>query len=74
MNVEELGYVEEMRHRLGVASDDTTLDKKIEQMLPMDRVRLLAGWFLGDPRWADTFKDYFESQGLYLTTNPDVND
>jgi hypothetical protein len=37
----------------------------------MERVGLIAGWFLGDNGWADTFKDYFESQGLYLTTNAD---
>jgi hypothetical protein len=64
--IEELGYVEEMRQRLGLEADDTSRDRQIEEMEPMERVRLLAGWTLGDPDWADTFKDFFESQGLYL--------
>jgi len=56
---------------MGVTETDTRLDKKILVMSPLERVRLLAGWFLGDPAWADTFKEYFESQGLYLTTDED---
>lgn len=73
LTIEELGYVEEMKRRLGFHGDDPTINKDIENMKPMQRVRLLAGWFLGDEYWADTFKQYFESQGLYLTTNPDAD-
>lgn len=71
LTIEELGYVEEMRQRLGLDENDTSADVRLEKMHPMRRVRLLAGWYLGDPYWADTFKGYFESQGIYLTTNPD---
>ncbi len=70
LTIEELGYVEEMRQRLGLEKDDTSRDKEIEDMEPLKRVRLIAGWYLGDPNWADTFKDYFESQGLYLSDKP----
>jgi hypothetical protein len=69
--IEELGYVDEMRQRLGLEAGDTSCDEEIVAMSPMERVGLIAGWFLGDNGWADTFKDYFESQGLYLTTNAD---
>ena len=69
MNIEELGYIEEMRQRLGGNADDPTFDCDILIRSPLARVRLIAGWFLGDEEWADTFKDYFESQGLFLTTN-----
>lgn len=66
----KLFYIKEMRQRLGFDEDDTTPDSEIEKMSPMERVRLISGWFQGDGLWADTYKWYFESQGLYLTTNP----
>jgi outer membrane protease len=42
-------------------------------MTPFKRVSLIAGWRHGDDTWADTYKSYFESQGLYLTTNPNAD-
>jgi hypothetical protein len=69
LTIEEIGYVDEIRARLEYNSSD----KEIENMEPMERVRLLAGWFLGYESWTDTFKGYFESQGLYLTTNPEAD-
>ena len=42
-------------------------------MTPIERVELIAGWYLGSGGWAYNFKTYFESQGLFLTTNPDAN-
>ena len=72
MDINELGYVEEMRQRLGLSRSNTCLDDRIEKMEPMERVRLIAGWINGDPAWADIWKEYFESQGLYLTTNPNA--
>lgn len=73
VTIDDLGYVEEMRRRLGLSKDDTSRDKEIEDMDPLDRVRLIAGWHLGDADWADIFKNYFESQGLYLTTDSEAN-
>ena len=70
MTIEEMGYVDVMRQRLGLKKDDTRKDKVIESMEPMERVRLIAGWYHGNGLWADTYKEYFESQGIYLTTNP----
>lgn len=66
MNIDELGYVEEMRKRLGLEEDDTTLDPRIEQMTPLKRVGLIAGWYLGDASWASTFKEWCESQNMIL--------
>ena len=73
LTIEEIGYVEELRRRLGLKEDDNSLDNEIEEMDPMERVSLLAGWFLGSEAWAYTFKGYFESQGLFLTTNPEAD-
>ena len=70
MKIEEMGYVSEMRQRLGIEKDDISRDADLLAMPPMGRVRLIAGWFHGDGRWADTYKSYFESQGIFLTTNP----
>ena len=71
--INELDYVEEMRQRLGLKPDDTSKDEEIEKLSPFQRVRLIAGWYLGHPDWADTFKEYCESQGIYLTTDPEAN-
>lgn len=30
---------------MGLAKDDTSLDKEIENMKPMERLRLIAGWY-----------------------------
>ena len=70
MTVEEMGYVDAMRQRLRLEKDDASKDKVIESMEPMERVRLISGWYHGSGIWADTYKKYFESQGIYLTTNP----
>lgn len=71
MSDSEIENIEYIRGRLGLSTDDTSEDAKITAMKPMDRVRLIAGWKLGSDEWADQFKDWFEGQGLYLTTNAD---
>ena len=73
LTIEELGYVKEMRQRLGLDPNNKSKDKFIESISPMRRVRLITGWYLGDGFWADSFKSYFWSQGLYLTTNPNAD-
>ena len=73
MAVEEMGYIDAMRQRLGLKQDDTSKDGDIEKMQPIERVRLIVGWYHGNGLWADTYKEYFESQGIYLTTNPDAD-
>lgn len=67
--MEQIPYIEEMRQRLGLDENDTSKDVFIEEMDPLERVRLIAGWYLGDGSWADTFMEYFQSQGIYLTTD-----
>ena len=73
IEIDDLGYVEAMRQRLGLDEKDTRKDDKIVAMTPMQRVRLIAGWYHGDESWADTWSGYFESQGLYLTTDAEAN-
>jgi len=51
----ECPCIGEMRERLGLKEDDTSRDKAIEAMEPESRLRLLAGWHLGDPSWAGRF-------------------
>ena len=73
VGLKEIGYLEEMRQRLGLDENDTAKDEAIADMTPMQRVQLIAGWLHGDNFWADTWQDYFKSQGLYLTTNPEAD-
>ena len=70
MDISEIGYIDEIRQRLGLEKGDTSKDSLIEKMPPFERVRLICGWYHGDEEWADTFKEYLESQGLYITDNP----
>ena len=72
-SIKEIGYVREIRQRLGLKPNDTSSDNEIMVLSAMRRVGLIAGWNLGDDHWAQVFKGYFESQGLYLTTNPDAD-
>jgi hypothetical protein len=73
MKIDEMGYVWEMRQSLGLDENDTSRDAEIEAMTPMRRVELVVGWYLGDPKWAVRFRNFFENQGLWLTTNPDAD-
>ena len=73
MELDDIGYIEDIRQRMGLEEDDKSRDVEILAMTPMERVRLIVGWNHGDGSWADTYKEYFESQGLYFTTNPEAD-
>ena len=64
-------YIKDMRCRLGLKEDDTRRDDEIEKMSPHDRFRLLCGWNLGDPRWADTILDWAKDAGLRVSPRRD---
>ena len=66
-------YIKEIRQRLELHENDTSEDQRIKRMAPFRRVQLIAGWRLGDDEWSDEFKGWCESQGLYLTTDPEAN-
>ena len=73
-DISEVGYVEEMLKRLGERSfTDQPLLGLLEEMTPWERYRLLCGWFHGHESWATTHKEKMESQGLYITTDPNAN-
>lgn len=68
-------YVEEIRQRLNLEDpNDTSKDFLIEKMTPFERVKKLAGWHLGDDGWADTFRDWCESNGLVLIEETSLNE
>jgi hypothetical protein len=73
LTADDIVDIESMRQRLGLKEDDTSRDAFILKKTPMERVRLLAGWHHGSESWADEWKETFEGQGLYLTTNPDAD-
>ena len=70
--IAELPYIDSMRQRLGLKPNDSSKDAYIGSLSLFERVRLIAGWEHGDEGWPDTWRDYFESQGLYLTTDPEA--
>lgn len=69
VTIDDLGYVGELRQRLGLEEDDPSRDDYILSLTPMRRVRMLSGWTLGDETWAETFQDWCNSQGIYWTTD-----
>jgi len=73
LSIDEIGHLYEIRQRLGLDEADTSKDDMILKMDPLRRVAKIAGWYLGDEEWAYTFKRWCESQGLYMTKNPDAD-
>lgn len=73
LTVDDIVDIEAMRQRLGLKENDTIRDIKIVKMTPFERVKLLAGWYDGNSERAIIWKERFESQGLFLTTNPDAD-
>lgn len=66
MKIDEMGYVDDMRGRLGLEDGDNSKDSLLESMDAFNRVKLIVGWNLGDGEWAETFKYWCESQGLFI--------
>lgn len=65
-NLTAFRFIKEMRARLGVSMNDTSRDADIAKMSPMERLRLLAGWNLGDPGWAATFIAWAKDCGFKI--------
>lgn len=57
-------YIEDMRQRLGVEPNDTSQDVRIEAMTPFQRLKLLCGWYLGDPAWASHILEWAKDSGF----------
>lgn len=74
ISIEDLGYIGIMRQRLGLTAGDDSKDSYIVSLSPMERAKLIFGWFLGSENWADEVKHFFESQGIYLTTDANAKD
>lgn len=72
LTIDDIGYIEAIRQRLGREPDCTEMDEEILQMTPIERVCYIAGWYHGyGQENVSQWKSYFESQGIYLTTNGD---
>ena len=57
-------YIYAMRQRLGLEEGDTSRDNDIENMDPHQRLRLICGWYLGDPSWASTVIEWAKDAGF----------
>jgi hypothetical protein len=45
--------MKDLRERIGLENDDTSRDTEIMERLPMDNLRHLCAWEIGDSAWAD---------------------
>jgi hypothetical protein len=64
--------LEILRQRHGLDESDTSKDAALEAMEPMDKLRAVAGWHLGDPGWAYTFIRWGKACGVILKTSDDA--
>lgn len=64
--MKERMYIGEMRQRLGLKSDDKSRDDHIERLVPIERLKLLCGWHLGDPAWAHQFLNWARDAGFEI--------
>ncbi len=55
--------MEALRGRRDLAEDDTSQDKEIEAMDPVQIVKECAGWKLGDSYWANIFAHWMKAAG-----------
>lgn len=60
-------YIEDMRQRLGLEPDDASRDDYIESLQPIERLKMLCGWHIGDPSWAHAFIAWAEDAGFSVT-------
>lgn len=56
-------YINDMRQRFGLEPADASRDAQIEAMVPIERLKLLCGWNLGDPHWATTILSWVQDAG-----------
>lgn len=59
-------YIEDLRQRLGLEPDDASRDDYIAKLSPMERLKMLCGWHIGDPNWATTFLDWARDAGMTI--------
>jgi hypothetical protein len=65
-DMKERLHIGQMRQRLGLKPDDKSQDDRIEKMQPIDRLKLLCGWHLGDPAWAHQFLNWARDAGFKI--------
>lgn len=53
-----------LRRRRDLQPSDASRDAELEALSPMDKLRELAAWELGDPSWAGTFMDWAKACGI----------
>jgi hypothetical protein len=57
-------YIHDMRQRLGLEPNDESRDDYIKSKTPMQRLRMLCGWHLGDENWASNFVEWAKDAGF----------
>lgn len=58
-------YITDMRGNLGVdLANVTACDAMIAKMSPLERLRLICGWNIGDREWANSFIEWAKDAGF----------
>lgn len=55
-----------LRQRAGLAMTDATMDAELDALPPIEKLRMVCGWTLGDPSWADYFIDWASGCGIEI--------
>lgn len=60
-----------LRQRIDLAATDKTSDAELDALTPMDKLRHIAAWHLGDSQWADQIMGWAKDCGMSINSNPD---
>jgi hypothetical protein len=55
-----------LRQRKGFDENECWNDAELDRMSPMEKLREVAGWELGDPSWAGTFIQWAKDCGFEI--------
>lgn len=55
-----------LRQRAGLGSQDSSADAELHAMEPLDKLRNVIAWEIGDPAWADQFLTWAKDCGIQI--------
>ncbi|MEW6343061.1 MAG: hypothetical protein AB1704_20560 [Pseudomonadota bacterium] len=66
MNTTPAHILTKLRQRSGLKADDASIDAELHALSPLQKLRAVAGWEIGDPAWADQFLTWAKGCGIEL--------
>ena len=58
--------LKKLRQRNDLDKDDKSRDEEFNRMSPLEKLRSVSGWELGDPDWAGQFVEWAKDCGFEI--------